>query len=311
VRAEALCSKGDQRIRETSMSDRDNTRARPPRQFVKQYLGAFGHRGPRQNQPGDAEPATASTRPVGALVVGVDDSPASYTAVDQAAVEAELRHEDLRLLHVQPAGAARYPAGDHGARLLEKMAERVHASAPGVAVSGHLAIGAAATELLEELSETDMVVVGHRGSPPRTEFGLSIAERVVARHRGPALVTRPAGPESRTGRPIVVGVDDPATRTPALDFARAEAKLRSCELLVLHAKGDRSVPEDCQVVQDGVRVHHRAVTGDQTEALVAASEQAAAVIVDRHGGAGDTMVNVGSIGRSLVREAACPVFLIG
>ncbi|MEU7906145.1 universal stress protein [Actinoplanes sp. NPDC049118] len=91
------------------------------------------------------------------------------------------RHWDLRLLHVQPGGVAPHPARDLGARLLERMAGRVHACAPAVAVSSHLAVGAAATELLAELFDIDMVVVGQRSGQDRTAFGLSIAERVAAR----------------------------------------------------------------------------------------------------------------------------------
>ena len=222
----------------------------------------------------------------GVIVVGVDDSPAGHAAVELAAMEAELRRWDLWLLHVQPAGAAWYSAGDGGARLLERMTDQVHCCAPTVTVSSHLAVGAAATVLLAELSDTDMVVVGQHSGRSRTAFGLRTEERVAALHRGPALVVpvtgRPAGPES-ADRPVVVGVDDSSSSTSALDFARAEASLRGCELIALPAPAD----------------------GDEAEALVDASERAAAVVIDRRG------AELGHAGRALVRDAACPVFLIG
>ncbi|MEU8233208.1 universal stress protein [Actinoplanes sp. NPDC048967] len=227
----------------------------------------------------------------GAVVVGVDDSPAGRLAAEYAVVEAELRRWNLHLLHVQPAGAARY-AGDRGARLLERMAGRVNECAPAVAVSGHLAVGAAATVLLEELSDTDMVVVGHHGGPARTAFGLRIEERVAALHRGPALVVPESAGPPGTGffdRPVVV-LADGRSRTPAVGFARTEAMLRGCELVVLHAPGD--------------------VAGEPAHALVEASQRAAVVVIDRHD-AGATTSLVGPVGRALVREAACPVFLIG
>ena len=288
--------------------------ARPParcREAVKRCLGAAGYRGWRREHleaAGSTIPARALQ--AGAVVVGVDDSPCSRAAVDHAAIEAELRRWDLRLLHVQPAGAALFPAPDRGARLLERMAERVHAQVPTVAVFSHLAVGAAATALLAELSDTDMVVVGHRRGSAHTAFGLSIAERVAARHSGPALVVQvPGRPPGRefTDRPIVVGVDDPWIPTPALAFARAEAKLRTCELIVLHRMGDPAPQSD----QAGVRVLHRAVADDPIKALTAASDRAAAVVVGRSDGTGVTTEFVGSVGRALIRDAACSVFLIG
>jgi len=227
-----------------------------------------------------------------AVVVGVDDSPAGRLAAEYAVVEAELRRWNLHLLHVQPAGAARYAPGDRGARLLEQTAGRVHECAPAVAVSGHLAVGAAATVLLEELSDTDMVVVGHHRGPAHASFGLRIEERVAALHRGPALVVPESAGSPGTGfvdRPVVV-LADARSRTPAVGFARTEAMLRGCELVVLHAPGD--------------------VAGEPAQALVEASQRAAVVVIDRHG-AGATTMLVGPVGRALVQEAACPVFLIG
>src|SRR3954463_8605897 len=42
--------------------------------------------------------------PAGAVVVGVDDTPASYAALDLAAMEANLHGWELKLLHVQHPG---------------------------------------------------------------------------------------------------------------------------------------------------------------------------------------------------------------
>jgi hypothetical protein len=195
-------------------------------------------------------------------------------------------------LHVQPAGAARYAPGDRGARLLERMAGRVRECAPAVAVSGHLAVGAAATVLLEELSDTDLVVVGHHSGPAHVPFGHRIEERVAALHRGPALVVPESAGSPGTGladRPVVV-LADAGRCTPALGFARTEAMLRGCELIVLPAPGDGA--------------------GGSAQALLDASQQAAAVVIDRHG-ADATATLAGQVGRALLREAACPVFLIG
>jgi hypothetical protein len=64
--------------------------------------------------------------------LGVDETPTSYTAVDHAAIEAELHGWDLRLFRVQRASGARYPSRDEGAPPVERMTDRVHAYSPTV-----------------------------------------------------------------------------------------------------------------------------------------------------------------------------------
>ena len=74
---------------------------------VNRYLGAVGYQeaGRAARKP---EPRVDVVKPRGGtVVVGVDETPTSYTAVDHAAIEAELRGWDLRLLHVQHAGGIR------------------------------------------------------------------------------------------------------------------------------------------------------------------------------------------------------------
>lgn len=79
---------------------------------VKRYLAATGDApaaGSRASVASKAEPVTATgTRP-GIVAVGVDETLTSYTAVDHAAIEAELHGWDLRLLHVRQAGESVRP----------------------------------------------------------------------------------------------------------------------------------------------------------------------------------------------------------
>lgn len=285
---------------------------------VNRYLGAAGYRELQQSHAhaGRSTPAPApKVAPrQGTVVVGVDDSPASYIAVDHAAIEAELRGWDLRLLHVQRAGSARYPARDEGARLLERMTDRVHACAPVVAVSSHLAVGATATMILADTGDADLIVVGHRHGPAGTAIGFAVGERVASRHRGPAMVVRvpgwPPGPDFAT-RPIVVGVDASPASALAADFARNEARLRGCEVIALHAAMDEPATKDHQDFEDDVLVHHRAVAGDPIKALMTASDRAAAIVVGRRGHGGIAGIRIGSVSRALIRDAVCPVFLVG
>lgn len=299
--------------REARQAAGDVRRATPYSEAVNRYLGAYGYRETRDTASVPAPERPHQTRS-GLVLVAVDDSLASYTAVDHAAIEAELRGWDLRLVHVQHGGTARYAARDLGARLLERLTDRVHGYSPTVPVTGRLAIGAPVTMVLTEAETADLVVVGHQHGIASTTLGLTVGERIATHHPGTVLVVRlpgwPPGPHFAT-RPIVVGVDPSPTSPRTVGFAVREAQLRGCDLIMVHATGDGPVPFDRMDTRDGVVVHHRSVAGDPITALVAASGKAAAVVVGRHGRRPATDAPLGSVSRALLQRAACPVFLVG
>ncbi|WP_165449607.1 universal stress protein [Krasilnikovia cinnamomea] len=242
--------------------------------------------------------------------MGVDDSPASYMAVDHAAIEAEMHGWELRLLHVQHA-SGRQATHDANLQLLHTVTERVHAAAPAVAVTSHLATGSAASLLLIEGGNANLLVVGHRHSAMGTTLGLSVGDRVAAQHAGVVMVVRmpywPPGP-GFGALPLVVGVDNPASPTPAVTFALHEARLRGCELVMLHAQPNAASSERTETI-DGVLVHHRTVDADPSPALIDYSRQAAAVVVGRRGIGVNPVTMLGSVSRAMVQHANCPVFL--
>jgi len=281
---------------------------------VNRYLGAVGYQeaGRAARKP---EPRVDVVKPRGGtVVVGVDETPTSYTAVDHAAIEAELRGWDLRLLHVQHAGGIRSGARDAGARLLERMTDRVHAYSPTVAVTSRISIGAAAPLLLSDTHDASLVVVGHRHSAAGTAFGLSIGDRVAEHHSGPVLVVRvpgwPPGPDFGT-RPIVVGVDESPMSQRAIDFAIAEGHVRGCDVVMLHAAGQAGAGNERLETYGGIQIHHRNLTGDPVPALIAASGTAAAVVIGRRGFGGFAGVLLGSVSQAMIQHALCPVFLVG
>lgn len=274
---------------------------------VNRYLGATGY------QPGDVA-AHAAARPpaphkTGLVVVGADDTPTSYVAVDHAAIEAEVRGWDLRIVHVlRPSG--RRAGHDSGSRLLERLTDRVHAYSPSVAVTSRLIAGSAPAVLLADAEAADLVVVGHRHSAAASTFGISVGDRVAAGHRGTVLVVRvpgwPLGPGFAL-RPIVAGVDH--APSAATSFATEEARARGCDLVMLHA-GSVAERTDRFELAGGVRVHHRNVPGDPASALITASATAAALVVGRSGLIG-VPGSLGAVSRALVQHAHCPVFLVG
>ncbi|MCU7729491.1 universal stress protein [Actinoplanes sp. KI2] len=256
--------------------------------------------------------APLEATPAGSVLVGVDDSPASYAALDLAAREAELHGWELRLLHVQHPGERRTTkAADF--RLLEGMTDRVHAAAPAVPVTSHLVTGSAASLLLIEGGTANLLVVGHRHHAVGTTLGLSVGDRVAAQHSGVVMVVRvpywPPGPGIDL-LPIVVGVDNHAAVTPAVTFAQTEARLRGCHLVMLHAQPNAAPAERTDTI-GGVVVHHLTVDAHPAPALIDYSHRAAAVVVGRRGVGMNPVTMLGSVSRAMVQHANCPVFLAG
>ncbi|GGN84675.1 universal stress protein [Actinoplanes lobatus] len=264
---------------------------------------------------GRSAPAAVHVPPVaavsGTVVVGVDDSPTSYMAVDHAAIEAQLHGWELKLLHVQHLRGSRHNTRDAGLRLLERLTSRVSVAAPTVAVSSELATTSPAARLLIGGSNADLLVVGHRHRAVSTALGMSVGDRVAAQHSGLVMIVRmpywPPGP-GFGALPLVVGVDNPASVTPAVAFALTEARLRGCELVMLHAQPNASACERTETIE-GVVVHHRTVDSDPSPALIDYSDRAAAIVVGRRGFGLQPVTMLGSVSRAMVQHANCPVFL--
>jgi nucleotide-binding universal stress UspA family protein len=304
--------------REDTVSDLDNRRAgqdarssgaglsRPTRYAVamNRYLGAAV---PTTVAP-EATPSGPVVSPAGVVLVGADNTPTSCVVVDHAAIEAELRGWDLRILHAQqgrPVGSSR----DAGARLLRQLTDRVHAGASSVPVNSRLVVGSAASLLLAEARAKDLLVVGnHHGAA----LGLSVADRLAGHHEGVLLMvrvpSRPNGPGFGE-RPIVVGVDQPGAPAPAAQFALREARLRGCGLVMLSARHGPA-PADRAETVDGVLVHHRIVDADLVTALTDFSHRAAALVVGRRGFGGHPVTMIDSVSHAMIQKAGCPVFLV-
>jgi nucleotide-binding universal stress UspA family protein len=270
-----------------------------------------------QFEPTHPEPRPAvkpAPRSAGVVMVGVDDSPASYVALDHAAIEADMHGWDLRILHVEPGGPGRSPAWDRGARLLEQMADRVHAFSGTVPVVSRLEVGNPAAVLIADAASADLMVVGRRHGTTGAAFGVAVGDRVAGHHGVPVLVVRVPGWPPGQGlvhRPIVVGVDDSPLSPRLIDFALSEARVRGCDVMLLHADGDPGAKTDLLEKVDGVVVHHRIDRAEPVAALVDASARAAAVVIGRRGHSGLTGVLLGSVSREVLQHAQCPVFLVG
>jgi nucleotide-binding universal stress UspA family protein len=143
---------------------------------------------------------------------------------------------------------------------------------------------------------------------------------------------------------IVVGVDGSDASREALRWAAEEARLRSAQLVAIHAwsfvpvapLGDAGVlampagdlPGQLEAESEaatatleealaeaagegsGVEVDRRVVEGDPGEVLAAEAAKADLVVVGSHGRTGLKAALLGSVSRHVVDHATCPVVVV-
>lgn len=273
------------------------------------------------------------------IVVGVDDTERSLIAVDAAATEAAVRHRPLHIIHADPFGLAAHsqtgPVPDEpGYGVVAAMA-RAQAAAPEITVTGEVARGFPQSVLVAASRHAELVVIGDRGlgALSRALYD-TVAGELTLRASCPVLVTRTA--DDRTG-PIVVGVDGSPDSQSALGFAAAEADLRGCALLVVHAWSrpgphvpGSPLPVDLDTSSvragaerllseatagwpekyPGVDFRHSLVHGHPRQALMDAAEEASLVVVGTRGRTTPPVTELGSVSRYVLHHAPCPVVVV-
>ncbi|WP_222264207.1 universal stress protein [Modestobacter marinus] len=181
-----------------------------------------------------------------AVVAAVDGSPAATEAARTAALEADRRHAQLRLVHAfawptEPlpglpdvaearAAAQRCAVGD-----VERLRGTLTHLLPPGSVTTAVVDGSPEDVLHRESTSAALLVLGAAGRTwGHGPMPGSVAEIVVATAECPVLVhRRPSGP----GRPrgVVAAVDGAAGTAELLAVAAAEARLRGAPLHVVHA----------------------------------------------------------------------------
>jgi nucleotide-binding universal stress UspA family protein len=179
--------------------------------------------------------------------VGFYGSPSSSEAVQWAAAEASLRGARLRIISCYPMPVvppallelqgddAYLSVLDETHANLQQMQAIVAESHPALEVSAVASADPAASALLDDVSEDDLVVVGSSNHHGVAALWLGSTARHVVRH-SPCPVAVVPGPGSwgYTDRGVV-GVDGSPTSRRALQWAADEADRRGAKLLVIHA----------------------------------------------------------------------------
>lgn len=280
------------------------------------------------------------------IVVAVDGSPESDTAVSWATHEAALRHSEITLMHViapmivtWPIGAAQLEIAEwqNGAsrQILEQAEKTFQASI------GDLHVPAVRTEsipspvipsLINISKDAAMMVVGIRGTGRHSRLTIGSVSNALLHHAQCPVVVVHSDDRADPTAPVVLGIDGSSASESATAFAFEEASLRGVDLVAMHAWSDTAVfpaiEMDWHLYEQqaqetlaerlagwqerhpDVHVHRRLPCDRPAHWLAAESQSAQLVVVGSRGRGGFTGILLGSVSLSVAQQSAAPVIVV-
>jgi nucleotide-binding universal stress UspA family protein len=285
-----------------------------------------------------------------AIVIGYDGSTASRAAARWAAGAAERQGRPLRVIHVLPWPILRAASGSAVAlrldtvrqaaqRLLDQACETIRAEHLGLTIEAEVVTGDTVPILLREATGAALLVLGSRGLGELRDLAAgSVAAHVATQASCPVVVV-PAGwaPRPDQAGEIVVGVDGSEHSAAAIDFAFRYAGSVGAHLTGLLAWHDpkSSGPGDMlplvydvdalqqdsaallgeslagqAVEHPDVKVTEKLVHGPAANALLDASRNAQLLVVGSRGRGAFRGLLLGSVSRTVLQHAKCPVAVV-
>lgn len=255
----------------------------------------------------------------GLVVVGADGSHHGREALRFALSEARLRAARVtavRAWSIPPlttSGVGVIPAyqvvrdelADAAASELAQSVEEVSSEASGVGVELEVVQGDAAGALLERSAGADLLVVGSRGRGSVTGALLgSVSQGVL--HHAPCPVAVVHTAERALGSRVVVGVDGSPGAGAAVEWAFAEARLRSVPVHAVCAFEEPWTLAAAGLASAEAAVEYREALAGDAERVVDAVRAAAPVGVEVTGEAA-----LSPAGRALVEIAGEDLLVVG
>jgi len=220
---------------------------------------------------------------------------------------------------------------------LDDIARQVSEKYPELDVTTALLAMNPAGALASASLDAVLVVVGARGKTDERRAPIlgGVSTAVIAHAQGPVLVVPESAAPEASG-PVVIGLQDAPDALAAATVAITEAEQRGVPLIAIYAwdlapelgdLGSLARLDPVQTHQDldgmladllapllvgheDVTIERRVVQGSARNALVEASKNASLVVIGSRGLGGFAGLLLGSISRSVTREAACPVMVV-
>jgi nucleotide-binding universal stress UspA family protein len=225
-------------------------------------------------------------------------------------------------------------------RLLHATCQRVRTGQPELAIDVVVTVADPAPVLLHEAMDAALLVIGSRGLGEFRDLTAGSVMAHVATHATCPVVVVPAGWEEagpNTPPEVVVGVDGSGSSVAAVDFAFEQAQARGASLTAVLAWRDpvRTGPgdllplvydldeleqENAAVLAESIAGHaemysdvvvkEKLVRGHADDVLGEEALSAQLLVVGSRGRGAFRGLLLGSVSRSLVHHAPCPVAVV-
>jgi len=279
----------------------------------------------------------------GSILVGVDASEHSDSAIEWAARQAAVRHVPLRVLTVYhwsrlPGAVPAYGSFPDPEVLASRhLAERVMADAmdkarrvaPGVEMSDEAIDGDVVPTLVEGSAQASLLVLGSRQLGSVGSYVLGSVSGPVAAHAAcPTVVVRGPGGLSGEAASVIAAIDPANGSDEVLRFAfdyasRNRRQLRAVlcwhpdPLSRMDWRTEPSAPVKAEVwlaealagwqeKYPDVEVHHGVVRDHPVAGLVGGSLGQDLLVVGRHG----RRPLLGSVSQGVLHHATCPIVVV-